>query len=316
MRPSSRTRGGVAASALLAALVAACGHADPGGRGVPQGRGQPPPDGPEALAASSLRIVSLSPALSRTLVDFGLGDRIVGRTPYCRSVSPEVRVVGDLLDVDYERLLRLEPTHLLLQPPRSTGPDARLLELAAAQGWTVAQWTIDTIPDIERTVREIPAALYPIDGESRRAAARRAEELLAEIAAALAPTDGEAIFRGPTLLADGTNGVLVHGRRTYLDDVLASLGGTNAVSAAGWIELSIEDVLRLDPAAVIVVRDRPPLELPGAAGVLARLDLAAARAGRVAVLHHPDANLPSTGVVGVARELRRVLTGLAAAEPP
>jgi ABC-type Fe3+-hydroxamate transport system substrate-binding protein len=107
--------------------------------------------------------------------------------------------------------------------------------------------------------------------------------------------------------------VWVFGQGTYLHDILAAMGGTNAVSAQGWAQLSLEDVVRLDPEAIIIVRDSAardgdPLE---AAGPLRKLETTARRRGRIAVLWHPDAKLPSSGVVGVAKEMRRVLETLA-----
>ena len=106
--------------------------------------------------------------------------------------------------------------------------------------------------------------------------------------------------------------MLVVGRDTYLDDILDALGGRNAVQAVGWVELSLEDVLRLDPEAIIIVRDHgPAVEAVDAAGPLGDLDTTARRRGRIVVLHHPDANLPSSGVIGLAREMRRVLRRLA-----
>jgi ABC-type hemin transport system substrate-binding protein len=293
MRPSSRQR--AALLAVLAAEIAAC--RDPATRtDLAPGAGAP-------------RIVSLSPAITQTLVDLGLGARIVGRSRFCRAVGPDVPAVGDLFDLDYERLLRVRPTHVLLQPSSATGPDPRLLRLAEEQRWTVAHWRIDTIEDIRRHVRELPPVLFPQDQESREHLRGRAEALLQEIEAALEPP-APPPWTGPTLLVADAQGLLVSGRRTYLDDVLSALGGTNAIDAAGWVELSIEDVLRVNPHAVIVVRGREPPGEAGAAGLVGALDIAAARTGRIAVLVHPEVDIPGTSVTGVAREMRRVLERL------
>ena len=77
------------ALALASALLAACGRENASGQSGSNAK----PD--------ELRIVSLSPAISRTLIDFGLQDRIVGRTPHCASIDPSIPVVGDLINIDY-----------------------------------------------------------------------------------------------------------------------------------------------------------------------------------------------------------------------
>lgn len=296
MQPSSPRLGAL----LAGALAVACQRSDA-------------PADDTAAAPPTPRIVSLSPALSRTLLDFGLGDRVVGRTPFCSFLDQAIPVVGSLYDVDYERLIRLDPTHILVQRPRS-GLDPQLDQLARERGWTIGQWSINTIEDIEASIRELPGTLYGDRPQPRAEATRRAAELLNEIASALSPGGGE-LWRGRTLLVSNTDPVLVFGRGTYLDDILSALGGSNAVTRAGWAELSLEDVVRLDPEAMILVREagtRVPRE---AAGALAALDITAVAERRIAVLIHPDANLPSSGVIGVARELRRVLGELAERAP-
>ena len=108
---------------------------------------------PPAHPTGALRIVSMSPAISRTLVDFGVEDKIVGRSAWCASLDPAIPVAGDLYDVDYERLIRLDPTHVLVQPP-STGLDPTLQRLATERGWIIGRWKFDTLDDVEQMVRE------------------------------------------------------------------------------------------------------------------------------------------------------------------
>jgi len=264
-----------------------------------------------------LRIVSFSPALSRMLVDLGLEDHIVGRTPYGTFLDDSVAVVGDLQRVDYERLLDLQPTHVLIQAPRD-GADERLLEMAEQHEWTVGQWTaLNTIEDIEQVLRELPNVLHEGSAEQRAAVARRSAELHSEIAQALSP-GGADLWRGETLLVYGLEPIGVFGRQTYLSDILHRLGASNAVDAAGWTELTLEDVLRMDPPAVICIRsdadpDADPMEAIGAIG---KLDIAAVRQRRVALLTDPSAMLPSTSIIDTAKRVRGILHQWAGAETP
>jgi len=288
------------------ALMAA-GCAEPEAEPAREGAGQ----------GSALRIASLSPAVSRTLVDLGLEARIVGRSPFCDFLDPAIPIVGDLRNVNYERLIELDPTHVLAQTSQR-GIDPTLRELAVEHGWRLEQWSgVDTIDDIERMVRELPAILYePGSGELEELTARSAE-LLNQIAAALAPGQGTGeLWRGRTLLVYALTPVGVFGRGTYLHDVLVRFGATNAVSTDGWVELTLEDITRLNPQAIIVIRPSRggravrPADAMEAAGVLATLDIDAVRFGRIAILAHPDALMPSTAISEVAGEMRRILRRL------
>jgi ABC-type Fe3+-hydroxamate transport system substrate-binding protein len=292
---------------IRAALIGAAAWAAAGGCGRPDDPGLP-----ASRASSAPRIVSLSPALSRTLLDLDLGDLIVGRSAFCASLPPDIPVVGNLYEVDYERLIRLDPTHVLVQPPSASGPDPQLKGLGERQGWALAHWTINSIQDIEQVIRDLPGVLYPRGGDRQALAAGRAAALLNDIAAALTPS-GESGWQGRTLLVSDTDPVWVFGRGTYLHDILVAMGGANAVDTEGWVQLSLEDIGRLDPEAIIIVRDRgPPDPDPiEAAGPMRRLDTTARSHGRITVLWHPDAKLPSSAVVGVAGQMRRVLEELA-----
>jgi len=260
----------------------------------------------------TLRIVSLSPAISRTLVDFELDERIVGRTQFCASIDPSVPVVGSLLDLDYERVLKLRPTHVLVQPSLAQGVDPRLRELAESHGWVIGEFPgLNDIDDVDAMILKLPELLFADTSDARRDAAARAAEISTNIAAALRP-DLQSPWHGGTLLVASVDPVLVFGTQTYLGDVLTALGGVNAAGSPGWSELSLEDIVRLDPEAIVLVRERAVEgDVRSAAGPLASLPIRAVREDRIAALVHPDVNLPSSGVIGVAHALREVLNELA-----
>ncbi len=296
----NRIRGPVAALFALSVWLVAC---------TEQNASQP--DSP--IVTQRPRIASLSPAISRTLVDLGLADRLVGRSRFCRAVDPAVPVVGDLTHVDYEILIRLRPTHVLLQPPIN-GLDPELAHLARAQGWTLGVWpSLNDIDDIEKLISDLPGMLFPEPSAAYRVTRRRATELLHSIEAALR-ADGNTLFQGRTLMLSGLEPIMAFGHDTYMHDILTRLGARNPTEARGWVQLSFEDVIRLGPEAIVLVLDMESSNAPETSQMLrplAALPTAAARERRLRVLAHPDALLPSSGVVEVADAMRGVLQGLA-----
>ena len=259
------------------------------------------------------RIVSFSPAISRTLVDLGLADHLVGRTRFCLAVDPAIPVVGDLTSVDFETLIRVEPTHVLLQPT-SIGTDPALDHLARSRGWTVGLWpSLNGVADIERLLTELPDLLYPTSSDASADTRRRARETLRAMAASLKRAD-DTVFKGRILILSSFEPLMAFGHGTYMHDILTRLGSRNATTASGWVQLSFEDVVRLNPQAIVLVLDTDPAVAPApseALRPLKGLNVDATRDGRLAVLAHPDALLPSSGVVAVANSLRAVLDDLA-----
>lgn len=260
------------------------------------------------------RIVSLSPAISRTLADLGLEHHVVGRSPYCHALDPAIPAVGDLLNISYEQLVRLNPTHVLVQPP-AAGVDPQLATLAADRGWTIGRWRLEGLSDIRTMVSELPATILHRDSERFAAATSRAEAIVARIDASLRPDAG--IFTGRSLLLSSVDPPMAFGAGTYLHELLIGLGGRNAIEASGWVQLSMEDAARAAPEAIIIVQPSAADSLPCADSLelLAKVSAAAAHRGRMAVLRHPDGLLPCSTVSGVADELRAILRSFAG-QPP
>jgi ABC-type hemin transport system substrate-binding protein len=261
-----------------------------------------------AEARNEIRIVSLSPALTRIAVDLGLGEWIVGRTQFCTAVDPAIPVAGDHFLQDFETLVRLDPTHILIQPPRNEVPGP-LAELARQKGWSVVTWRIDTIADVRAVVREMPGRLAASPSDVSTRLAGRAAELLRDIDESLAAPspradDGE---RRVLLIYSTEPVISVFGGATYLDEIVRALGWRNAADhLSGWGQLTLEDVVRIDPDAVIVIA-QGAVPLDEALGSIAALDLRAVDQHQAAVLGHPEALLPSTSIVEIAAMLREIL---------
>ncbi|MCH2161658.1 MAG: ABC transporter substrate-binding protein, partial [Phycisphaerales bacterium] len=205
-----------------------------------------------ASGEGGLRIASLSPAMTTMAIDLGLEDALVGRTPYCRGLSREVPVVGSLDEVDAEMLLQVSPDALLVQ---RSGPGMLpgLAALAEDQGYAVVNGTLDDIDDVANAVKSIS-----------RLSGR--EDVLAAAEDWQRKCDGlggaDSDVSGPDcLLLYGVDPFGVAGRGTYLDEILELAGGRNAMPRTGWLEVSVEEILALDPNVVIVFgRETDPLQ--------------------------------------------------------
>lgn len=234
---------GNAAAAVAAALVFGCDETPPGGSSV---RAAAPPH------SSGRATVSLSPAISATLVDLGVGDAVVGRTPWCWSVPADVPAVGSLLEIDYERLLATTPVAVLVQPGIG-GVDRELERLAASHGWRLGSWRLERLADVVGMLdglRELP----PVAGDERALA--RLEARRAEVAGLLAARLPAAAPR--VLLLVAAEPPTAAASETFLDELLRAAGGRNALDGRrGYLGLSLEEITEIRPDATIVLRDEP-----------------------------------------------------------
>ncbi len=128
------------------------------------------------------RLVVVSPALGRIVRDLGLAPLVVGRHAWDDGF-PDAPSVGDQAGIDYERLRRLRPTHVLLQWGDRPLPE-RLTAMARGEGWELANVEMLTLDEIAGAVDAV-AAFCGDEGSHARA-----RGLVEELGSALAERDG------------------------------------------------------------------------------------------------------------------------------
>ena len=193
----------------------------------------------EDVKPEGIRIVSMSPGITNTLIDAGFSNYLVGRSPFCHHANQSIPVVGDLRDVDFERLLKMTPSHVFVQQT-SSGIDEHLLALSTQGKFELHAWPMDRLEDIKTLYRELTGLL----GGSQQ---------ILEFSPLTTVS-----FQSPVLVIspglEGSAG-LSFGTETYIDDLLQGMGIDNVLHQSGWISLSLEDIGRLNPKSIIVVSD-------------------------------------------------------------
>lgn len=261
---------------LGVALLAACSRREPPSK--PQG------DAP--------RLVVLSPAMSVMLRDLGKDSLIVGRHAFDLILSKDIPVAGDQHAIDYERLVTLHPTHILLETGATDIPP-RLVELATSQHWEIVTLPMLTLDDVRSALTRLDA----ISGGP----SDRGRELRAAFDAALAPNTAVAARLGTVLPLAWTDPPGVMGPRSFHAQLLQALGATPLpAEGPAFIEWSVEDVVRADPDTLLILRPGSTDDLTAVLGPLARMNLRCVREGRVIIVRDPLCHTPSTALTGVA----------------
>lgn len=230
------------------------------------------------------RIVSLSPGITNTIIHAGFEDLIVGRSAFCFHANSDLPVVGDLREVDFERLLLLDPTDVFVQLTAS-GVDAHLLELAEGGMFALHIYPIDRVEEIQHLYSEVNGLF---SNETKSIELLRVED-------STLPSPVLVLTQGV-----GGNAGLCFGTQTYIDDILQSVGVENAVAQEGWISLSLEDIGRLDPALVIVVSDSEITE--------SSLQLIRSLGFKVLPFVHEHVLVPSSYLADVAEKIQTLNT--------
>ncbi len=211
-----------------------------------QGNGQSAP----ADDTPPQRVVSLAPNITEIIFKIGAGDLLVGRTEFCLypPAARKVPTVGGYLNVDYEKIVSLQPDLVLMLPNPEMESRLHLLNIKTRS------FPDETLDDILESIRRIGRLL----GRTARAA-----EVVAGIQDTLLQVQHQSEHHPPmsTLLVVGRqpgslSGLYAAGRNTYLSELAALCGGENAFRDVPlrYFEVAKEDLLQRNPAMILEFR--------------------------------------------------------------
>lgn len=204
-------------------------------------------------AQNPARIVSTSPSITETLYALGLGPRVVGVTTFC-NFPPEARSkpkVGTFLEPDYERILQLKPS-LVLVIKNPVGVTARLRSL----GLKAEELDMDNIQSILSSIARIGRLTG--SGPSARRLAESLRRDLDSVRSTVAARKNRTSVLFLVGRAPGTLQSMVGaGPGTFLDELLRLAGGVNilASSPIQYPKVSLEQILASDPDVIIDMGD-------------------------------------------------------------
>jgi iron complex transport system substrate-binding protein len=221
------------------------------------------------------RIVSLTPSATEVVETLGAADELVGVDDYSEFPSSvkQLPKVGSFLAPNLEAIVKLSPTVVIVDDIH--GQTAGALRDNRIE---VLECAMHALPDLR-------AALSTVGDRLGRA--REAKDATAKIDAALDAAAARRPTHRPRVLAvidreaGGLGNLVAVGPGSWVDELLAVVGGDNVLVTSGvrYPKISLEEVLRSQPDVI--------LDLSHASSDLApwqQVDVPAVRAHRVRAL--------------------------------
>jgi len=193
-----------------------------------------------------MRIVSLCPSITESLVALGLGASLAGVTRYCvhpREALEGIPRVGGTKNPDFEAIAALEPDFVFCNAEENR--DADVVELSRRYRVDVSHPTgVAGVPPHLRRLGELTGT-----GNVAEGWARAVEEKLAAARAGRPVRFAYLIWKGPWMAAAAG---------TYISGLLETFGGVNVFPAASgpWPKTSEERLAALAPE-LVVLPDEP-----------------------------------------------------------
>ena len=250
-------------------------------------------------AASAPRLVSLTPSATEVVAALGATSLLVGVDDYS-AFPPEVAKlpkVGSFLAPNLEAIVALSPTLVIVDDVHGQVAGA----LGDAGIATVA-CAVHALPDVKAALRTVG---------TRIGKAAEADRVVAAIDAALDHAAAMRPAKRPRVLAvidreaGGLGNLVAAGPGSWIDELLAVVGGANVLAAAGvrYPKISAEEVLRARPDVIL------DLSYAARQGLAAWQGIAvpAVAAGRVRALDDAYLIAPSPRVAEALATLARAI---------
>ena len=256
------------------------------------------------------RIVSLSPSVTETLFELGLGERVVGVTSFCKYPEEALKLpkVGAYLDPNYEAIVALTPDLVIL---REEFEEAKMqLEDLGIRSLTVDHNSIEGILDsftaIGKQCGAEPRAREVV--EDIRDRMTKIKEAAGEL-----PRLKVMVSVEREMDTGSIKGVYVAGRDGFYDEMIRTAGGVSAFEDTGipFPNVSMESIMRADPD--IIVDIVPNLEQRDLDEAAMKRDwqklseVAAVKNGRVYVLTQDFMVIPGPRFILVIEEFARTI---------
>ena len=240
---------------------------------------EPPPN--------QARLISLTPSATEVVAALGATSMLVGVDEYSE-YPPEVKQlpkVGSFLTPNLEAIVGLRPTLVIVDDIHASS--AKALEDA---GIATVACAMHALPDVESALKTVGARI----GKSTEAAQIAADiEKAIDAAVARRPTKRPKVLAIIDREAGGLGNLVAAGTGSYVDELLALVGGANALAGAGvrYPKLSMEEVLRAQPEVILDLS----YAARGEHGMdpWKTVDVPAVKAGRLRALSDPFLIAPS-----------------------
>jgi iron complex transport system substrate-binding protein len=196
------------------------------------------------------KVISLSPSITETLFALNLGNKVIGRTRFCNYPSEALAIseVGGYLDLNFERIIALNPDMVLLLPEHEKAKQY-LRELNIP----VLEVNNKTVEDILQTISTI-GKRFGVEDKSNYFVDSLAAQLnsILEISENLAKPR-TLISIGREIGVGTIKDLYIAGLNTYFDELINIAGGKNILQdeSIAYPTISAEGLIYLDPEVII-----------------------------------------------------------------
>ncbi|MBP0954319.1 MAG: ABC transporter substrate-binding protein [Oscillospiraceae bacterium] len=258
------------------------------------------------------RIISLNPATTQTLLDFGLADKIVAVDEYSMSYADRLAAdipVYSMYEPDQESMVALEPDIVFTSGMVYAGGDNPYINVVNAGVCVADIPSSASIAAIEDDIRFIGACV----GEEEKAEQAaddmqaRFDELKA-IGDTIPAEEKKSVMFWLSVPDDSYPTIYTVGSGTFIDEMINAIGATNAAGTEeGWPAFSEEAAIAADPDIIL----HSVSYVPDVAGSISSRagweNTKAVKNGAIYYVDENTSNRPNAHVIEAMEEMAKLI---------
>ncbi len=255
----------------------------------------------------SIRVVSLSPAITDIIIDLGYKSTLVGTTEYCE-ITPDMQClqIGTLMDINLEQLYLLKPDIIFLTPYHSS-LFPKLKELSISY----KSINLETTEDIIKAISII--GNYFNDPSAAGSYENKINDTIKRYRQLSMHHEKRSVILVVAREAGMVTSFYAVGGNNFLNEVIEYLNCYNPLSGymPSYPLISSEELYRINPDAIIELyadsrlNDREMIKRVQDWGRFARLK--AVKENCVFLINEPYIVRPSTKIVYIIRDIYNIL---------
>jgi iron complex transport system substrate-binding protein len=200
-------------------------------------------------AGGPARIVTLTPSATEIIAALGATDSLVGVDDYSEfpELVKKLPKVGTFLQPNQETIISLHPTLVVVDDIHGQVSGA-----LRDRGLQTIECDMHALPDVKAALERVGAKL----GKTAQAkAVVDGIDQALDAAAAAKPAKHPKVLVIIDREAGGLGGLIAAGTGSWLDELLAVVGGDNVLAASGvrYPKIGLEEVLRAQPEVILDV---------------------------------------------------------------
>jgi iron complex transport system substrate-binding protein len=264
-----------------------------------------------ATFAAPQRIVSTTPSITEMLYALGAGHRVVGVTDYCHFPAEAAKKphIGSYLQPNLEMIASLKPDLVVVEKN-----PLRITERLAALKLHVVEIDNTSVGKILGSIRALGDAI----GSPRQAAAlhNRLTGDLDDVRQKTAKLPRRSLMFVVSRSSHTLEGIMVAGRASYINELIAAAGGVNAFADApgSYPKIGLEQILSRSPDVIVDMGEMAETAGVTEAQKQAVIELwkkvpsvAAVRTGKVYAVANDIFVVPGPRMIDAIREFARML---------